>query len=195
MFNLIMNKPTAKIYKLLGYIFCISFIISCNKNNEYLIEKGKVGELTANTTVSELSSIYLNDSIVFPSDTANEEVFAMANDAITIYSENGKKKLEIVPQKLNDSLSTIKSVQIFDSKFKTDKGLSITSNFSDINANYMVNNIETTLSSATLFVDELNATIAIDKEDLGLSKFSTEKVSLNQIPETAKIKYFTIWFN
>jgi hypothetical protein len=58
-----------------------------------------------------------------------------------------------------------------------------------------VNNVETTLTSATLFIDELNATISIDKKELGISKFSTEEILLNQIPDMAKIKYFTIWFN
>ena len=189
-----MNKPTMKNYKIITFLFTIAVIISCSKENNYLIEKGKVGELTAETTVAELASIYMNDSIVFPEKIDNTESFSLTNEAITIFSKEGKKMLEIVPENL-DSLSTIKNVQIFDTKYKTEDGLSLASNFSDINANYMVNNVETTLSSATLFIDELNATIAIDKEDLGLSKFSTEKVSLDQIPETAKIKYFTIWFN
>ena len=52
-----------------------------------------------------------------------------------------------------------------------------------------------TLRSVTLFVDELNATMAIDKSELGLSSFSSQKVSLAQIPDLAKIKSFVVWFN
>jgi hypothetical protein len=59
----------------------------------------------------------------------------------------------------------------------------------------MVNNVETTLTSATLFIDELNATIAIDKKELGLNSFSRDEITLDQIPDMARIKYFTIWFN
>ena len=43
-------------------------------------------------------------------------------------------------------------------------------------------------------MDELNATIAIDKEELGLRDFSTQKVSLEQIPDLAKMKSFVVWF-
>ena len=89
----------------------------------------------------------------------------------------------------------IKSIQIFDPNFITEKGISLRSTFNDINKNYTINKVETTLTSATLFIDELNATISIDKKELGLNAFSREEVSIDQIPDIAKIKYFTIWFN
>ena len=69
------------------------------------------------------------------------------------------------------------------------------STFKDINTNYVINKVETTLSSATLYIDELNATIAIDKEDLGISKFSRKEILVEQIPNVSNIKFFTIWFN
>jgi hypothetical protein len=46
-----------------------------------------------------------------------------------------------------------------------------------------------------LFIDDLNATIAIDKEELGLKDFTTQKVTLEQIPDLAKMKAFIVWFN
>ena len=51
------------------------------------------------------------------------------------------------------------------------------------------------MTSATLFIDELDATISIDKKDLGLNIFSREEISIEQIPDNAKIKYLIIWFN
>jgi hypothetical protein len=51
------------------------------------------------------------------------------------------------------------------------------------------------LTSATLFLDDLNTTIAIDKEELGLRDFTTQKVTLEQIPDLAKMKSFIVWFN
>ena len=47
----------------------------------------------------------------------------------------------------------------------------------------------------TLFLDELNATITIDKEELGIKDIITQKISLEQIPDLAKIKSFIVWFN
>ena len=59
----------------------------------------------------------------------------------------------------------------------------------------MINKVETSLLSATLYIDELNATISLDKADLGVNQFSTEEIKVEQIPDMAKIKYFTIWFD
>ena len=188
------------IIKKIIYIVLVSFLfVQCGKGNQYLIEKGKVGYLTKETTVLELNSIFNKDSIVSnlalnKADNENN-IFSLDGDEYKIYSSEGVKLLEISPTKQNDSLSKIKSIQIFDKNYKTDKGVSLQSTFKEINENYMVNNVETSLTSATLFIDELNATIAIDKRELGLNAFSREEVTLDQIPDIAKIKYFTIWFN
>ena len=102
--------------------------------------------------------------------------------------------LTIVPKEQLDSTSTIKSIQIFDDRFKTTTGLNIRTSFSDIRANNTIDKIESSFYSATLFIDELNATIAIDKEELGLKTFSIQKVTVEQIPDLAKIKSFIVWF-
>ncbi|NLP58472.1 hypothetical protein HGB55_09780 [Lutibacter sp. B1] len=182
-----------------GIFLVLVLFIQCAKDDQYLIEKGKVGYLNKETKVIELRKIFEKDSLVSYLSSDNpvkdEKLFSIANDEYILYSKGGKKILEIEPTNMNDSLSKIKSIQIFDSNYKTDKGLSLLSTFKDINENYMVNKVETTLTSATLFIDELNATIAIDKKELGLNSFSREQVSIDQIPDIAKIKYFTIWFN
>jgi hypothetical protein len=74
-------------------------------------------------------------------------------------------------------------------------GLSLESSFEDINLNNTITKVETSLSSATLFIDDLNVTISLDKEDLGLKNFSTQKISIEQIPGLAKVKTFIVWFN
>ncbi|MFK5958489.1 MAG: hypothetical protein QM495_06395 [Lutibacter sp.] len=180
-------------------IVLVSFLfVQCAKENQYLIEKGKVGFLTKETTILDLNSIFKTDSIVSNTSlntVAEEKLFSISNDEYEIFTFDGKKLLEIAPTNQNDSLSKIKSIQIFDSNYITDKGISLQSTFKEINENYLVNNVETTLTSATLFIDELNATIAIDKRELGLNIFSREEITLDQIPDIAKIKYFTIWFN
>lgn len=187
------------ILKKIIYIVLVSFLfIQCAKENKYLIEKGKVGSLTKETSILELSSIFKKDSIVsnlsLDHPSSEGELYS-ADDEYQIFSTRGVKLLEIVPTKQNDSLSKIKSIQIFDRNYKTGKGISVQSTFKEINESYMVNKVETTLTSATLFIDELNATISIDKKELGINSFSREVVTIDQIPDIAKIKYFTIWFN
>ena len=160
----------------LAIIMIMVLSIQCSKENKFLIEKGKVGVITNETVVQDIDVLFDSDSIVskYPDTTANGSLL-QSNGALGVYSKSGVKLLEIVPES-SDSLSKISSVQIFDKNYKTDKGLSLNSTFKDINENYLVNNIETTLTSATLFIDELNATIAIDKKELCLNTFSREEI-------------------
>lgn len=182
------------IKKLLLIVVAIAFV-QCSNNDKYLIAKGQVGFLTDDTTLNSIGDLYEDDSLVNLNIDTTQTFLANSNRELIVYAKGGKKMLEIVPEDGNDENSKIKSVQIFDKNFQTDKGISLKSTFKDINENYMVNKVETTLTSATLFIDELNATIAIDKKELGLNTFSREEIRLEQIPDIAKIKFFTIWFN
>ena len=112
-----------------------------------------------------------------------------------MYAKNGDHLLTIIPKVQHDSTSTIESIQVFDKRYKTIKGLNISSTFKDIVENYTVNKVESTFTTAVLFVDELDVTIAINKKELGINDFGTQKVSLAQIPDLAKIKTFTLWFD
>lgn len=168
---------------------------NCSNNNKYKIEKGKVGLVTQTTTVKELKDIFKNDSIVVNySEGALGDNYFQDDDEYLIYEKGGKHLLTIVPQEQLDSTSLIKSIEIHDPRFKTNEGINLNSTFSEINT---TNNLrpESTLQSVTLFLDELNATIAIDKQELGLRDLSTQKVSLEQIPDLAKMKSFVVWFN
>ena len=183
------------IYSSLILILLLS-IYSCTDNEKFVIEKGKVGHLNAKTTIQELSKIFKNDSIVTNlSEGALGANYFQDDDEYLVYTKLGDHLLTIVPDEQWDTTSTIKSIQIFDDRFKTKTGLNIRTNFSDIRASNNINKIESSFSSATLFIDELNVTIAIDKQELGLKAFSNQKVTLEQIPDLAKTKSFIVWFN
>jgi hypothetical protein len=154
-----------------------------------------VGYLNSTTLINELPDIFKNDSIVSNlSEGALGDNYFQDDDEYLIYSKNGKHLLTIVPKEQLDSTSTIKSIQIFDDRFQTTTGLNIRTSFSDLRANNTIDKIESSFYSATLFIDELNATIAIDKEELGLKAFSNQKVTIEQIPDLAKMKSFIVWF-
>lgn len=170
-------------------------LISCGNKDQFIIEKGKVGLITKKTTVKDLDKIFENDSIVKNlSEGALGDNYFQDDDEYLVYEKGGKHLLTIVPKEQLDSASTIKSIEIHDIRFKTKEGINLNSSFSEINASNRLRP-ESTLKSVTLFVDEINATMAIDKSELGLSSFSTQKVSLEQIPDLAKIKSFIVWFN
>ncbi|CAL2079758.1 hypothetical protein [Tenacibaculum sp. 190524A02b] len=184
-----------KLYRIIAILLVSIAFVQCSKN-KYDITKGKVGALTTKTTITELEKMFANDSVVkVLSEGAKGENFFQEDDKYFIYEKGGKHLLTIIPKEQLDSTSTIKSIEIFDDRYQTKSGLNINSTFQEINANNKISKVESTFSSATLFIDELNATMAIDKEELGLKDFSTQKVSIEQIPDLAKIKSFTIWFN
>ena len=188
-----MNK---NIYKLLAISLMLVFFVQCGNGGKFTIAKGKVGKLTTLTTINDLNKIFKNDSIVKNLSEGNlGDNYFQDDDEYLIYEKGGKHLLTIIPQEQLDSSSTIKSIQIFDSRFSTKTGLSLDSSFEDINLNNKITKVETSLRSATLFIDDLNVTISLDKEDLGLKDFSTQKISIEQIPGLAKVKSFIVWFN
>ena len=183
------------IYQIL-ILLTVTIFFSCSNSEKFSIEKGKVGYLNSSTLVNELSDIFKNDSIVSNlSEGALGDNYFQDDDEYLIYNKNGKHLLTIVPKEQLDSSSSIKSIQVFDDRFITKSGLNIRATFSDIRANNTIDKIESSFSSATLFIDELNVTIAIDKQELGLKAFSNQKVTLEQIPDLAKMKSFIVWFN
>lgn len=171
-------------------ILGVSFLgIQCSQNN-YLIAKGKVGKITKKTTENDIKQIFKADSIV---EDAEKSVLLKEEKRYQIFSKEGKKELEITFAK-KDSLFVISNVQLFSDKYKTKKGISVKSTFNDINKSYTINNTEATFSSIVLFIDELNATISIDKSQTGITNFDVNGIKLEQIPDATKVKYFTVWF-
>ncbi len=167
-------------------------MIQCKEETNYTLAKEQVGKITSLTQIQELNSIFENDSIV--SHLGEDNVAESSYDEYLVYSKQGDRLLTIIPKTEQDSSSTIENIQIFDKNYKTIKGLSIRGVFKDIVDNYTVNKVQSTFSTAVLFVDELNATITIDKKELGVKDFGTQKIELEQIPDLAKIKGITLWF-
>jgi len=168
-------------------------LIQCKKEDNFTMAKGQVGKIMSTTKIHEIKSIFVKDSLA--SHIGEGGLVDAEYDEYLLYAKNGDHLLTIIPKVQHDSTSTIESIQIFDKRYKTIKGLNISSTFIDIVENYTVNKVESTFTTAVLFVDELDVTIAINKKELGINDFGTQKVSLAQIPDLAKIKTFTIWFD
>ncbi|PID69209.1 MAG: hypothetical protein CR989_02935 [Flavobacteriales bacterium] len=168
-------------------------MISCKKETNYTLAKNQVGIVTNGTQIKELADIFKNDSLV--SHLGQDNFAESTYDEYLVYDRDGNHLLTFIPKHEQDSSSTIDNVQVFDKRYKTVKGLSIKSKFKDINDNYTIDKVQSTFSNAVLFIDELNATITIDKEELGFNDFGTQKISKEQIPDLAKIKGFTLWFD
>jgi len=176
---------------ILGTIICISLLACGRDSDPFLIDSTRVGSLTKEVRINQLDSVFSEDSIV-RIGSGNE--FLSSNNEIQIFDKEGKPLLILEPIQQFDSTSTIGYIQILDSRFQTEKGLSNISTFGDVVENYKISRIENTINSAVVFIDELNIYLTIDKKQLPASlRFDTDaKISASQIPDDAKIKYFMV---
>ena len=182
-------------FPILGFIALMFLVISCNNEPKpFEVSKQHIGKLTDSTQVKDLETIYAKDSIV---KSISGDEFSGNPNHIEIYEKGGKKLLILDPSQVLDSTSVIESVQIMDSRYKTDKGISTLSTFKDINANYKISRITNLINSVVVFVDDINASFTIDKKELPSElrfdmSLQIEKI---QIPDQAKIKYFFVYWD
>ncbi|WP_424495067.1 hypothetical protein [Salinimicrobium sp. GXAS 041] len=172
--------------------FAILGFSSCEKEQDpFIIDQNRVGLLQKDTRVNQLDSIYANDSLV--KQVSQGEFYRNSNE-IKVYDQDGKQLLLLEPVQAFDSTSTIGYIQVMDPRFKTSKGLNSASTFKDIVENYTISRIENTLSSAVVFIDEINAYLTISKKELPSElRYDTQtRIQASQIPDDAKIKYFMI---
>ncbi len=174
--------------KLIGLLLLSIFLVQCGQDKDTLILKNQLGKIDKNTSIEELDKMFKNDSI---------EKFSL-EDEITreyrVFDVNGKPSLVFIPKVHNDSIKGLDLVKIYSSRYMTEKGISTSSTFKDIVDNYSIDKIEPSFSAAILFVNELNATISLNKQDLNLDEFDMRKINQGQIPDEAKVKYISLWF-
>ncbi len=189
----------SKINYKIGLIVLVSILFIQCTDSTFLIAKNRVGKLSNKNTVADIDKLFANDSIVkHISEGAmggEDTKYMQDEDEYLIYSKQGKHLFTIVPKVQHDSTSTIKYVEIKDSQFKTTKDISLLSPFKDIHSKYTISKIETSLSSAILYIDELNTTISMSKKAIGVNPFDRNKIVLDQIPDMTKIDHFTVWFD
>ncbi|MCB4798650.1 hypothetical protein [Neotamlana laminarinivorans] len=175
-----------------GTIALSLMFVNCkNEQDPFLVEKQNVGLLTDSTQVKELKTIFANDSI---SQFESGEEFSGDIRTIEIFEKGGQKLLVLTPERILDSTSVIKTVQIIDARYKTEKNISTLSTFKDISSTYKISKISNLINSVLVTVNELNASFAISKEELPANlRFDMKlKIEETHIPDNAKIKYFFI---
>jgi len=175
--------------KVITIIVLSLIFIQCNSDKKLLIAKNNLGEIHKNTTVAQLDKMFSKDSIVkIPED-------ATVYRKYIVFNKEGKQIINVKFDVKRDSIKGIENIKIFDAAYKTEKGLSTASTYKDIMNNYSIAKIEPSFNSATVFIDEINATVALEKKDLNIDEFDMRKISKDQVPDMAKIQYITLWFD
>ena len=174
--------------KLIAVLILATLLVRCGQGNDMLIVKSQLGKINKSTSIEELDKMFKNDSI---------EKFTADSDLIReyrVFGTDGKQNLVFIPLRQNDSIKGLELVKIYSDVYTTEKGISTSSTFGEISGNYTINKIEPSFSAAILFIDEINATISLDKKDLNLDEFDMRPISQGQIPDEASVKYITLWF-
>ncbi|PHR14970.1 MAG: hypothetical protein COA40_02080 [Aequorivita sp.] len=172
-------------------IISLAFV-QCGKDSDpFLIKNGSIGNLNKEIKIKQIDSIFAEDSIVKINSSPNA---LETQGEVEIYEKGGKKLLLLSPDNENDPNSTITNVQVFDSRYKTEKGLTTASTFKDVKANYTIDNIETTINSVVIFLKETDVYLTIDKKNLPEElRYNMDlEVEASQIHDNAPIKYFMI---
>lgn len=180
------------IYTLLTLLLCT---IGCKKevDTTFLITETSIGNLNKKSLARDIEVIYPQDSIV--KDTVALR-FGNGAKKIKVFEKNGAHILTLTPS--SDSIPTIENVNIFDARFKTEKGIGISSTFKDIKSKYTIKKIQTSLNNIVVFVKNSNLYFTIDKKELpaNIRYNSSAKIEEVHIPDAAKIKYMMIgWEN
>jgi len=178
--------------KIIATVSVTLLFIQCKEEiNPFLISNDSVGTLTRGMTIKEINSTFAKDSIV-KLYAQNEELPTQGE--VEIYEKNGTKLVSISPVTNNDPDALISNFQFFDPRYKTDKGLNLSSTFKDIKANYKISNIETTISTVVIFLEDNDLFINIDKNELPENfRYNPNLViDITNIPDEAKIKYFML---
>lgn len=174
--------------RILGIVLLSILFVRCGQDRDLLIVKNQLGDIGKNTTIDQLDKIFKKDSI---------EKFPLESEIIReyrVFDVDGKPSLVFFPLIENDSVKGLELVKIYSGNYITEKGISTTSSFGDVAENYSIDKIEPSFSSAILFIDEINATISLNKEDLNLDEFDMSEIRQDQIPDEANIKFISLWF-
>lgn len=167
------------------------FAQCAEEKDPFLIKNGEIGHLSKQIKMKQVDSIYAMDSIVKLSSIEN----ALGTQGeVEVYEKGGKKLLLLSPDDESDPNSVISNIQIFDDRFKTEKGLHLNSTFADVKANYEVVGIQNAINSVVVFLKDSDIYITIDKKELpeSLRYNYNAKVDVTQIPDAAKFKYLMI---
>src|SRR5690554_8156065 len=129
-----------------------------NEQDPFQISKQHIGLLTDSTKVKDLKAVFVNDSVV---ERLLDNEFTFNRTDIDVFDKSGNKLLTLTPKTVQDSTSTIETIKVLDSRFKTEKGISTNSTFGDIETHYKISSIQNTLKNIVVFVNDINAFFTI----------------------------------
>lgn len=177
------------------YIFILSFVLiiisACNSTiNEFSIDETRVGKLSQNTKISELSAIYANDSIA-TNDAAGLKDGSLTSN-LFLFDNNGKQLLRLRPK--GDSTQTIGSIRVYDTRFTTSNNISIGSSYKELKSVGTIDKILPAFNSISITIKGSSIYYTINRNELPdvLKYDRSATIEAIQIPDQALISNIMI---
>jgi hypothetical protein len=182
--------------KKISILAVVFLLMACQQENKFLIEKNKLGPLDNLTKISEVEALFSEDSVVVSSPKSPFLTYVnSANRKMEIYDKTGKKHLIIEPDGALDTISVIKSIRVVSDKYKTADGIGFGTTFGELKKHYEINNIQSSLKSLIISLEDINAFVSFDRDVLPSDiKFDLDaEIKPVMIPDNAEINRF--WLN
>lgn len=177
-------------------IIISGLLMSCAKENPYLIAKNKLGPLDNSTKIHEVEGLLVNDSVVVENPQTPFGTFIKSVvKTMEVYDNTGTKHLIIQPRGALDTISQIKSIRLVSDRYKTENGIGFGSSFGELKKYHDVSNIQSSLQSIIITLNDINAFVSFDREVLPSDvRFDIEaEITPIMIPDDATINRF--WLN
>lgn len=180
------------ILSLITIISIVLVFVGCGKDsNPFIIKDGAIGNLTQEIKMKQLDSIFATDSIVKINSSPNA---LETQGEVEIYEKGGQKLLLLSPEDETDPNSTITDILVFDSRYKTEKGLTKASLFKDFKETYTIGSVQRILNGVMVFLNDSDIYLTIDQQYLSEDvRYNPDlPIEASHILDSAPIKYFRI---
>ncbi len=168
-----------------GIILSLFAVIlhSCGPSNEMLMSESQLGQLQSTDSIQNAATVFSTDSVAYERISTGELV------GITIFNKEQKRRLQL---KANLD-QRIEVVQVFDSLYKTQKGIGVGKTVGDLKKVYTIDQVVPSIRSISIYVKESPLLFLFDRSELPESlKYNFDPIDPVQLPAEAVINQVII---
>lgn len=156
---------------------------SCTPSTENLMSKDQLGSLQSTDSIGRVNSLFPEDSIAFEKLNTGQIV------GLSVLKADQKKRFQ-----LRANLEgAIEVVQVYDSLYKTKKGIGVGNTIGDLEKVYTIDRAVPAIKSVSVYVKESPLLFLFDRSELPESiKYSFDPIDPVQLPSEAVINQVII---
>ncbi|GAB5526874.1 MAG: hypothetical protein Roseis2KO_47460 [Roseivirga sp.] len=163
-----------------------------NADSTFIVSTGQIGLIKQMMTVQEVLDTYPSGSI--KKVTSQGEFAEDQYDDYEVHDSEGRHIFTFTPVRNNDPHARIESVTILDERFKTDKGIGLSSTYGQLTEAYEALDCSPDMETIDISITRLKARFSIQKSDLeeGWWKEREKEIDTSKIPTDTSLSGFLI---